>query len=101
MESATSGQPRRIGKSVNENDEDKVVDLATENSTTNIHLISRHFGVPKSTVRRILQIQLYLYYVQGNQAVLPTEYEKRYQFCKEILRRNIEDLQFSRQISKF
>lgn len=61
----------------NDSNEERLVDMATENPTTSVRHISRRLGVPRFTVHRILRRNLlYIYHVQCEQALLPTDYEK-------------------------
>uniref|UniRef100_V5GKW0 Transposable element Tc3 transposase n=1 Tax=Anoplophora glabripennis TaxID=217634 RepID=V5GKW0_ANOGL len=56
------------------------------NSSTSVRRISRDTGVPKSIVHRTLRRQLlHPYHVQRVQELLPEDYPRRMQFCREIL----------------
>lgn len=69
--------------------------MTTENPRTSIRPISRRSGVPKPTVRSIVRRNLlYPYHVQRVQALLPTDYNKRIQFCRKMLHRNSQDPHF-------
>ncbi|KAF9424297.1 hypothetical protein HW555_000436 [Spodoptera exigua] len=59
--------------------------------------ISRNLGIPRSTVQRVINRNK-LHAVQRVQALLPSDYEPRVRFCREMLKYNREDLQFFNKV---
>lgn len=73
------GRPRTV-------DERQVITEVEENPTTSIRRMSRRTGVAKSTVHRILKRNnLYPYHVQRVQALLPSDFQRRVDFCREMI----------------
>lgn len=82
------GRPRVV-------DEHQILADVEENPTTSVRRISRRTGVARSTVHRILKRNsLYPYHVQRVQALLPSDFQKRMDFCREMIRRCRQDSLF-------
>ena len=61
--------------------------------------MSENIGVARTTVHRILRRELlHPFHIQRVQALLPEDYPKRVQFCREMLRRSRENPQYFNSI---
>lgn len=86
------GRPRRV-------DELQILAEVTEEPSTSVRRISRRTGIAKTTVHRILKRNsLYPYHIQRVQALLPADYQRRIDFCAEMLRRCRQDPLFFNSI---
>lgn len=79
------GRPTRV-------DELEVLARVEEDPSISVRRISRSSGVARSTVHRILKHNnFHPYHVQRVQALLPADYQRRVDFCRELLRRCRQD----------
>lgn len=86
------GRPRTV-------DERQILAEVEEDPSTSTRRISRRTGVARSTVHRILKRNnLHPYHVQRVQALLPADYQRRINFCREMLRRCRQDRNFFNSI---
>lgn len=73
-------------------DERPVLAEVEADPSTSVRVISRRTGVAGTTVHRILKRNdLYPYHVQRVQALLPADYQRRIDFCRDMLRRCRQD----------
>lgn len=87
-----NGRPRRV-------DERLVLAEVNEDPSTSVRAISRRTGIARSTAHRILRRNnLHPYHVQRVQALLPADFPRRMNFCREMLRRCQQDPQFFNNI---
>lgn len=89
---AREGRPRRHA-------DDQVLNLAEQDPTTSVRVLSRTTGISTRTVHRILKRhELHPYHYTRVQTLLPRDYPPRVRFCREMLRRIREDEQFFNKI---
>lgn len=85
---ASEGRPQRHSAV-------EVLELVEEDSSTSTSQISRRTGIPKKSVHRILKRhQLYPYYSQRVQTLMPRDGAFRVTFCQIMLRKIREDPKF-------
>lgn len=87
LEGRIPGSGNREGRPITV-DERQVLVRVEEDPSISVRRISQRTGVARSTVHRILtKNNLHPYHVQRVQALLPADFQRRIDFCREMLRR--------------
>lgn len=74
---------------------DIVLEEVARDPSTSTRAISRRTGIPHVSVHRILRVErIHPYHIRKVQDLLPTDYQRRVDFCQEMLRRDAEDTNF-------
>lgn len=98
VEGRIPGMPKREGRPQHV-PEEAVLRQIEENPALSVRRISENTGVARTTVHRILRRELlHPFHIQRVQALLPEDYPKRVQFCREMLRRSRENPQYFNSI---
>lgn len=91
------GRGQQVVENVRERNQ-VLAEIQRDRSTSQ-RRISRAIGIPRSRVQRILKKnKLRPYHIKRVQDLIPGDFEKRVQFCREMLQRNREDPEFFRKI---
>jgi len=87
----TSGLSRRV--------EEEVLNLVEENPTTSVRKLSRLTPPSKSTIHRIIKKhQLHPYHYTPVQALHDGDFQRRLDFCEEIMEKDAQDEHFLKRI---
>lgn len=96
MDGRMPGTVRREGQSRLRLDRvDEVLEEIERDASTSTRAISRRTGIPQPSVHRILrQAGLKPYHIQKVQELVTADYQKRLEFCEEMIRNNNENPDF-------
>lgn len=76
-----------------------VLDEVRGNPSTSTRAMARNLNLPRSSIQKILHEEGYhAYHIQRVQALLPTDYQLRVDFCETMLRRQRQDPEFFNKI---
>jgi hypothetical protein len=96
MEGRLPGSSRRGGALQMDPDRvDIILEEVERDPSTSTRAIQRRTGIPRTSVHRILRMEGYHpYHIRKVQDLLPADYQRRIQFCEDMLRRNRENPEF-------
>lgn len=78
---------------------ERVLEEVQRDSTTSTRKMARRLDIPRVSIQRILHEEGYhAYHIRRVQALQPTDYQMRVDFCQTMLRKNQEDPNFFNKI---
>lgn len=89
----------RMARMPNPDVVDAVVEEVERDPSTSVRIMSRRTGISKSQVHRTLRsVGYHPFHIRKVQQLKPEDYNRRIQFCEEMLRRQAENENFFNQI---